>query len=255
MIKAIFFDIDGTILSTKSHTVLPGTVKAFDVLHKKGIRTFISSGRPMVLIPQMPVTFDGYITVNGGYCFAGDDVVLRKPIHPDDCRRWLQYVEENDMTTMCFTDKEMFINRIDEPTLRLHDELGFQMPPMLPLDTMKGREVYQFIAMQPASKDAEVLSRLSHSRMPRWHPAFSDLIPADSSKAVGIECLLNHFGISREETMAFGDGANDIEMLEYVATGIAMGNASDLVKSHADYITDTSDNEGIAKALSHLAII
>ena len=91
--------------------------------------------------------------------------------------------------------------------------------------------------------------------MPRWHPLFTDLIPEGSSKAVGIECLLKHFGIRREETMAFGDGANDIEMLDYVGTGVAMGNAADIVKAHADYVTDSSDDDGIANALTRLGII
>ena len=80
MIRAAFFDIDGTLLSFKTHKVSEGTIRAFDSLHRKGIRTFISSGRPMVLIPEMPVSFDGYVTMNGGYCFVGDNVLLQRPI-------------------------------------------------------------------------------------------------------------------------------------------------------------------------------
>lgn len=255
MIKAIFFDIDGTLLSYHTHQVLPGTVQAFRELHARGIRTFVSSGRPMVLIPKMPITFDGYITVNGGLCMARDEVLLRNPIRREDCRKWLDYVAQNDLVTMCFTEDEMYINRIDDDVMRLHDQLGFQMPPLQPLDNLRDKEAYQFIAMQPAEHDSRVLALLSHCRMPRWHPAFSDVIPDDSSKAVGIECILNHFGIARHETMAFGDGANDIEMLEYVDTGVAMGNATDFVKQHADFVTDSADDEGILHALQHFGII
>lgn len=262
MIKAIFFDIDGTLLSYRTHQVLPGTIEAFRLLHDKGILTFISSGRPMVLIPEMPVHFDGYISVNGGYCIAGDSVLLRNPINPDDCRRWLEYVKQNNLVTMCFTENDMFINRVDEAVMRLHDQLGFKMPPIKPLDQFfssdnseQSSDIFQFIAMQPAADDEKILSILSHCRLPRWHPAFSDLIPDNSSKAVGIECILNHFGISRDETMAFGDGANDIEMLEFVGKGIAMGNAADIVKQHASYITDDADSDGILHALQHFGII
>lgn len=80
MIKAAFFDIDGTLLSFKTHVVSSGTVRAFEALHAQGVRTFIASGRPKVLIPDMPVSFDGYVTMNGGYCFVGDQVLLRNPI-------------------------------------------------------------------------------------------------------------------------------------------------------------------------------
>lgn len=269
MTKAIFFDIDGTLLSYRSHQVLPSTIEAFRMLHKKGIRTFVSSGRPLVLIPPMPVHFDGYITVNGGFCLAGDTVLLRNPIDADDCRRWLDYVEQNNLVTMCFTENDMFINRVDDAVLRLHDQLGFKMPPVRPLSDFLSlslsdvpssnqqhkNAIYQFIAMQPACNDEQVLATLSHCRMPRWHPAFTDIIPINSSKAVGIECILNHFGISREESMAFGDGANDIEMLEYVGTGIAMGNAADIVKQHADFVTLSADNDGILHALQTLRLI
>ena len=62
-------------------------------------------------------------------------------------------------------------------------------------------------------------------------------------------------GIDREETMAFGDGENDMEMLRYVGIGVAMGNASDAVKAAADYVTDTVDDDGIEKALRHFGLI
>ena len=96
---------------------------------------------------------------------------------------------------------------------------------------------------------------LSHCRMPRWHPAFSDVIPQGSSKAVGISKMLNHFGLTADEAMAFGDGANDIEMLECVGCGVAMGNAAPIVKEHADYVTDDAGSEGILNALIALKVI
>lgn len=255
MIRAIFFDIDGTLLSSRCHSMLPSTAEAITALRRNGVRCFISSGRPMVLIPSFPVGFDGYITVNGGFCFVGDKVVLRNPINADDCRRWLLYVEENDLTTMCFTEHKMYINRIDKPTLALREQLGFDMPPIAPLSEMAEEDVFQFIAMQPADKDAAALEALSHCRMPRWHPVFTDLIPDDSSKAVGIERIIGHFGIGREETMAFGDGHNDIEMLDYVGIGVAMGNAATEVKRHAQHVTDDADHDGIYNALRELKVL
>lgn len=254
-IKAIFFDIDGTLLSSKSHTMLPSTIEAFDILKSKGIHVFISSGRPMVLIPHFPVDFDGYITVNGGYCIVGDEVVLRNPISNDDSRRWLQYAADNDITTMCFTEHKMYVNRIDPICIALRNQLGFEMPPVAPIEQMQQEEAFQFIAIQPAERDADALASLNHCRMPRWHPVFTDLVPDNSSKAVGIERINNFFGLKREETMAFGDGANDIEMLEYVGTGVAMGNASDLVKQHSDYVTTDSNSDGIWNALKKFNVI
>ncbi len=256
MIKTAFFDIDGTLVSFLTHQVSEGTVRAFDRLHRQGIRTFISTGRPECLIPPMPVTFDGYVTMNGGYCFMGDKVLYKNPIPQAEADRWLRYVMDNNLCTMVFTEHEMFVNTYDDPVANaLCDEIKFQMPPLLPLEEMYGREAYQFIGVMDASRDAEVENSLPHCRLPRWHSLFTDIINVDNSKAVGIESILRHLGVGREECICFGDGANDIEMLEYCGIGVAMGNAPEEVRSHADYVTTSVDDEGIEQALLALSII
>lgn len=256
MIKTAFFDIDGTLVSFLTHQVSEGTVRAFDRLHRQGIRTFISTGRPECLIPPMPVTFDGYVTMNGGYCFMGDRVLYKNPIPQAEADRWLRYVMDNNLCTMVFTEHEMFVNTYDDPVANaLCDEIKFQMPPLLPLEEMYGREAYQFIGVMDASRDAEVENSLPHCRLPRWHRLFTDIINVDNSKAVGIESILRHLGVGREECICFGDGANDIEMLEYCGIGVAMGNAPEEVRSHADYVTTSVDDEGIEQALLALSII
>ncbi len=255
MIKAIFFDIDGTLLSFRTHQVSAGTIEAFDNLRRKGIYTFIASGRPPKLIAPMPVQFDGAITMNGGYCYVDNKVVLDNPLNPEDSLRWLHYAEKHNIVTMLFGSHEICVNRIDAVAEQLRNQLEFAMPPILSIEEMSQRKAYQFIAMIPQQKDAEVLELLPHCRLPRWHPAFSDLIPENSSKAEGIERVIQHLGIRREETLAIGDGANDIEMLEYAGIGVAMGNASDEVKQHADHITTDVDHEGIQQALKALKVI
>lgn len=210
----------------------------------------------MVLIPQMPVTFDGYATMNGGYCFVGDKVLLRSPIPQEETDRWLQYAEKENLCTMIFTEHEMFVNTYSNPVANaIRDQLEFQMPPLLPINQMIGRETYQIIAIMPADLDKTVANMLPHCRLPRWHPQFSDLVNANNSKASGIESIISHFGIKKEECIAFGDGGNDIEMLEYCGIGVAMGNADDSVKAHADYATTSVDEEGIEQALLSLHII
>ncbi len=67
--------------------------------------------------------------------------------------------------------------------------------------------------------------------------------------------FLDQNGIDRSETMAFGDGENDIAMLEYVGIGVAMGNGKEAVKEAADYVTDTVEDHGIEKALKHFGLI
>ena len=69
------------------------------------------------------------------------------------------------------------------------------------------------------------------------------------------DAVIAHFGIKLEETMAFGDGGNDIDMLKHAGIGVAMGNAGDNVKEIADYITTSVDDDGITNALKHFNVI
>lgn len=255
MIKAAFFDIDGTLLSFTTHRVSEGTIRAFKTLHEHGVHTFISSGRPMVLIPQMPVAFEGYITMNGGLVFtAGEqsEVLLSNPIPHEDSERWLDYAKEHNICTMVFTADNMMAAQIDPIGLKIREQLEFQMPPIVNIDDMRNKEAYQLIAIMPQDADKEVASLLPHCRLPRWHNAFTDIVATGNSKAAGMDAICRHFGISQEETLAFGDGGNDIEMLQWAGIGVAMGNATDDVKAHADMVTTDVDNEGIEHAVNEL---
>lgn len=256
MIKAAFFDIDGTLVSFKTHCVSEGTIRAFEKLHAKGIRTFISTGRPYCLLPQMPLHFDGYVTMNGGYCFMGDKVLYKNPIPQQDTDRWVNYAKERNFCTMIFTEREMFVNRLDDPMgIAISEEVKIDIPPQLDTEKMLGLEAYQFIAVMEPEEDAQVLELLPQCRLPRWHPHFSDLINYDNSKAIGINSIISQLGITKDECIGFGDGANDIEMLDFCGIGVAMGNAKDEVKAHADFVTTSVDEEGIENALLRLNII
>ena len=117
---------------------------------------------------------------------------------------------------------------------------------------MRTVRAYQIIALMPAGLDCRVGALMPHSRLPRWHPAFTDIVAEGNSKAAGMEAVCRHFGIRQEETLAFGDGANDIEMLQWAAVGVAMGNAEPIVKEHADLVTTSVDEEGIEHAVNQL---
>ena len=96
---------------------------------------------------------------------------------------------------------------------------------------------------------------LPNCEMGRWHPAFVDDTAKGNTKQHGIDEIIRHFGIRLEETMAFGDGGNDISMLRHAGIGVAMGNAKDDVKVIADYVTASVDDNGIADALKHFGIL
>lgn len=267
MIKAAFFDIDGTLLSFTTHRVSPGTVRAFQRLHDAGVRTFISSGRPMVLIPPMPVSFEAYITMNGGLVFTNNEqsavpghstfitphsTLISNPISDADRDAWVDFARQHNLCTMTFTADGMMASQINEVGNALRNQLEFQMPPVVDVEQFRNETSYQIIAIMPSELDNRVGAFMPHCRLPRWHPAFTDIVAAGNSKAVGMEAICRHYGIRQEETIAFGDGGNDIEMLQWAGVGIAMGNADDSVKQHADLVTTDVDSEGIENAVNLL---
>ncbi len=80
-------------------------------------------------------------------------------------------------------------------------------------------------------------------------------ISADGGKTAGIQKLLEHYRLSADSIMAFGDDNNDVDMLEFAQIGAAMGNTSKKAKEVADYVTTDIDNDGIANALKHFHLL
>lgn len=89
----------------------------------------------------------------------------------------------------------------------------------------------------------------------RWHPYIVNVLHEEVSKSIAIKEVLKYFNIHYSEAIAFGDGDNDIDMLEMVGFGISMGNGSDKLKRSADFVTKKVDEDGIEFALRHLQLI
>ena len=103
--------------------------------------------------------------------------------------------------------------------------------------------------------EPKVYARL-HDRMDvyRSEPFFLEILPKNINKASALEELLSFVGAERDELMAFGDGYNDISMLEFAGMGVAMGNAHSEVKEHADIIAPGNDEDGIADILERYVL-
>ena len=84
---------------------------------------------------------------------------------------------------------------------------------------------------------------------------WTDIMNKGVTKGTALRTIENRIGVRYEETMAFGDGGNDISMLRHAGIGVAMGNAKEDVKASANYVTTSVDEDGIANALKHFGVI
>jgi hydroxymethylpyrimidine pyrophosphatase-like HAD family hydrolase len=116
-------------------------------------------------------------------------------------------------------------------------------------------DIFQMTPFITVEEEKEIRPRIPDCEIERWHPAFADITAKGNTKQKGMDEIIRHFGFLREETMAFGDGGNDVSMLCHAAIGVAMGQASDEVKQFADYVTDSVDDNGIRNAMKFFGVI
>lgn len=257
-IRAAFFDIDGTLLPFHIETLPDSTRRALHTLHENGVYTFIATGRPPIHLPLLHaldgVPFDGYVTMNGQYCFLTDGTVLYShAIDRDSLRSLLPFIER-ERISVGFIEKDRstfnLINGLSSGfCARMHQTTGDVA------SRIETQPIYQLSAFLPADKQEAFLRSCPGCVAVRWNNDFVDVLPAGGSKTKGLAHVLKVLHLSREQSIAFGDGENDIEMLRYAGIGVAMGNACPEAKAAADYITDDVTADGLANALRHFGLL
>lgn len=253
MIKAIFFDIDGTLVSFNTHEIPPSAKQALQKLRDMGVRLFIASGRHICAINNLgDEQFDGFVTVNGAMTIVDNKVIDRNCIPKEDYKRINQYMAaKHNFPCAVVLDDHIELNYYNDSVEQILALINFPRLPTADLTTFEDKNVYQLIAFFTADDEKAIMQNAPNCVTTRWHPLFTDVIRRGTSKVSGLEKICEHFGIKREETMAFGDGGNDIEMLQWAGIGVAMGNADNEVKAAANYVTSSVDNDGLAKAINH----
>lgn len=259
MIKACFFDVDGTLLS-HTHTskrVPESTRDSLEKLRKKGIKVFVSTGRHLYDLPKLPlegIQFDGFVTLNGQLCAdEKKEIIYRRPLEEKDTRTLLELFVKREEPLMLVAEERHYLNFINDTVRRTQQEFSLPLPEPSLYD---GVPIYMAIAFIGKEEEERFWPLLpAGCKMTRWASGGVDIISKTSGKVAGMERILSHYGIASEEIMAFGDGENDTDMLRFAGIGVAMGNAACQVKEAADYVTDHIDEDGLTKALEYFKIL
>ena len=264
MFKAAFFDIDGTLVSFKTHTVPDSTRRAISELRSRGVKCFISSGRHMVNIDNLgDLVFDGYVTVNGGMTYMDGKLIDSNPIAKSDVKSALGMVYPEPGRPLacgvapfavCFVLKDRLVmNHDNDKTEQVFAQLNFtNRPQVADLRAFESADVFQMISFFGVADEPSVMAALPRCQSARWSPLFTDIVPLGQSKVRGMRRVCEVIGAEPSEVMAFGDGGNDVEMLRFAGVGVAMGNAADSVKEQADMVCPSVDDDGILWAVNKL---
>lgn len=258
MVKAIFFDIDGTLVSFNTHKVSTAVRDAIKRLREKGIKVFIASGRSGSELAVIDgIEFDGYIVLNGSHCYTADGQdIYKKCIKAEDVNRLVDWLKTTEIPFGFVHDEGAFVNRMNDRVREIAALVELEAPDVEPAENAIGKDILQIMGYFEEGQEPDLFNDvLLDCDQMRWNPYFTDIIAKGNSKSKGIDHVLEYYGIDLKDTMAFGDGGNDIPMLKHVAIGVAMGNAADDIKAVADYTTATVDEDGIITALNYFGIL
>lgn len=256
MIKAAFFDIDGTLFSHTIHAIPESTKRTVKLLREKGIKVFIATGRSLKETKRVPLgdmKFDGYVTLNGQICLDAEEKILfEAPIKGEDGAYLLDAFVNKKFPLAIVEKDRIYINYIDDSVIRAQKSVNI---PLLPIKEYQGAPIYQFIGYMNREETGKIAPKIPNCKITRWYDEGIDIISKDGGKANGIQKVLEFYGMTKEEIIAFGDSDNDMDMLEFAGIGVAMGNAEESVKAVADYVTTDIDEDGIWNACRHLELI
>jgi len=250
MIKLAAFDVDGTL---RDRDYLPASTKqALHKLKEHGVQLALCTGRSEYEMASLykELEIDWAITCNGSHIGHRGTTVFGSAFDPETVKRWLREADRAGHAALLYGSELMYTNQENAPWfLQAQKEIGFMEPVLLP-SLEKVPAIYQCILFCTEQEESAYTSG-EHEPLyvHRWRDWAVDLNPSGMNKAVGLRRLLDHLGIPIEQAAAFGDGINDMEMMEAAGLGIAMGNAADELKSKARYVTRSLHEDGIAYAV------
>lgn len=261
MQKIVFFDIDGTIWDDDMN-IPDSTVAAIRALRANGHKAFLCSGRSRGNIRAeklFDIGFDGVIAACGNHVEMDGKVLYEKILEPQLVKKIVKLCMEHRMPVV-----------LEGPVKHWLSESGFENDPYVDYlieamgeDAIFLKEYTEDIYINKFS--ADVLSDTDYEAIKgaledefdfMMHDSVVlECIPKGTSKATGIAWLCEYLQVAVEDTYGIGDSVNDLDMLQFVGHGIAMGNGSQAAKDAAEYVTAPLHENGIMKALEHYGLI
>lgn len=257
--KAVFFDIDGTlinIMTGQTHIAEP-VKKAIHELRAAGNCTFIASGRPYVYLdPELTQEglFDGYVLMNGAVVMLGDKVVYKQPLPKETVKEIVRLSEEHDVEYILEGTQNVYLKPEFKLTENFYRSIDVDVTKFVRQYNLNKIDVAK---MEFASEDPGghgLFEKLLAwpgltGLMDPYHKKNMELYAAAVTKGSGILHALDYLHIPVKDSFAFGDGLNDIEMMETVGTSLVMGNARPQLKEIADHVVPSVNDDGVAAGI------
>lgn len=263
MIKLIAIDLDGTLLRDDK-TISEANIQSIQQAIHAGVEVVICTGRPIegiqfVLDQCQMNSSDHYsITYNGGLVLRNQsrEVISETIMKRENLEKIEAVMQELDLPVDAVGIDAAYRMHYPKDWPGTYDQLTTYMP-FYSYQSDDLQEDYHFYKIVVNTEEEHLQSQIKN--LPAWlsqtysvmqsHPYQLEVMPKGIDKGTGLEALSQYLGIQAAEVMAIGDEQNDLAMLEWAGTGVAMANASDEVKAHATYVTKSNGEDGVAHAI------
>lgn len=246
MIKIAFFDVDGTLLNIGSKEMSDKTAYTLKELRRNHVLLCMATGRGYLSVPHFEgIDFDVFLTFNGSYVKAGEKIIFKNPLEQDDKNRIIENLK-NMNRAIAISNEHFIVTNGTDPDLEQYFAFGSETMKIAPdFDDLCDEDIYQIMCSCRKEEHEQILQGTKKTQITSWWDKAVDIIPLACGKGNAVNAVLAYYGFSKEEAIAFGDGKNDIEMLEAVGMGVAMKNAKDEVKQRADAICKSVEEDGV----------
>ena len=266
--KLIAVDLDGTLVRS-DQSISPRTIDTLVQVQQSGVKMAVASGRPTFGTAHVAdalrlADFGGYVmSYNGGEIYDwGTKTRLHAQTLDEDIIPYIYiYAREHGMPIMTYIGKEV-VSEVENNEYINYSVMRNRMTLRKVEDfvaTAQGVGIVKCIivgdpTLLPALEIEMQETLKGKAGVFRSEPFFLEIVPVGIDKAKGLSILLNKIGMQPSELIAFGDGYNDIPMLQFAGLGVAMGNAAEEIQKAADMVAQSNDDDGIAVLLEKLIL-
>jgi Cof subfamily protein (haloacid dehalogenase superfamily) len=264
--KMICLDIDGTLLNS-NHKITEKVRDTINIIaNEKNIPVILVSARMpkgITFLQRELEIEEPIICYSGALILDKDGKILSKEfINVLDLEEIYKLVNKHNIHISLYKDDEWYIEEMDywakqESEITNITPKIIEFKELIELWKKEGTGPNKILCMANPNEINILKENIKANDLNIYpsKPTYLEIMPSKASKTSAINCLQKKFHINKDEIIAMGDNYNDIDMLEYVGLGIAMGNAPEDVKKHANYVTLTNDEDGVGEALKKYVII